>query len=61
MTKTRFQPFCRANNINLRHYDAERIFLRRDARRDNALFLRNTQFCLVWKSEGVKFNQALKK
>ena len=28
MTKARIQPFCRANNINLRYYDGERVFPR---------------------------------
>ena len=28
--------------------------------RNNALYLYNNHFCLIWKSEGVSFNQAIK-
>ena len=59
MTKARIQPFCRANNINLGYYDGERVFPRSVAERNNALFLFIIHFCLVWKFEGVSFNQAI--
>ena len=59
MTKARIQPFCRANNINLGYWDGERVFSRSVTNRDNALFLFNNQFCLIWKSEGVSFKQAV--
>ena len=61
MTKARTQPFCRAKNINLGHYDGTRVFLRSVTKRDNALFLCNSRFCLICKSERVSFNQAIKK
>ena len=60
MTKVRIQPFCRANNINLGYWDGERVFPRSVTNRDNALFLFNNHFCLIWKSEGVSFKQAIK-
>ena len=60
MTKARVQPFCRANNINLGYYDGERVFPRSVTNRDNALFLYNNHFCLIWKSEGVSFKQSIK-
>ena len=60
MTKARFQPFCRANNINLGYYDGERIFPRSVTDRNNALYLYNSHFYLIWKSEGVNFSQATK-
>ena len=60
MTKARVQPFCRANNINLGYYDGDRVFPRSVTNRDNALFLYNNHFCLIWKSEGVGFKQAIK-
>ena len=28
--------------------------------RNEALFLYNNHFCLIWKSEGISFNQAFK-
>ena len=61
MTEARIQPFCRANNNNLGYYDGERIFPRSDTDRNNALFLYNNHFCLIWKSEGVSFIQAIKR
>ena len=61
MTKARIQPFCRANIINLRYYDGERVFRRAVTERNIALFLFNNQFCLIWKSQSVSFIQAIKK
>ena len=60
MTKARIQPFCRANNINLGYWDGERVFPRSVTNRDSALFLFNNHFCVVWKSEGVSFKQAIR-
>ena len=59
MTKARIQPFCRANNINLGYFDGERVYPRSITNRDSALFLYNNHFCLIWKSLGVCFNQAI--
>ena len=60
MTNACIQPFCRANNINLGYWDGERVFPRSVTYRDSALFLFNNHFCLIWKSEGVSFKQAIK-
>ena len=60
MTQARIQPFCRANIINLGYFDGTRVFPRLVTDRDNASFLYNNHFCLIWKSEGVSFNQAIK-
>ena len=60
MTKARIQPFCKANNNNLGYWVGERVFPRFVTNRDSALFLFNNHFCLIWKSEGVCFNQAIK-
>ena len=60
MTKARIQPFCRANNINLGYWDGERVFPRTVTNRDNALYLCNNHFCLIWKSEKISFKQAIK-
>ena len=59
MTMARIQPFCRANNINLGHYNNDRVFPRTVTKRDSALYLWNNHFCLIWKSQGVSFNQAI--
>ena len=60
MTKARLQPFCRANNINLGYFDGERVFPRSVTDRNNALYLYQNHFCLIWKSEGVSFIRAFK-
>ena len=60
MTKARIQPFCKVNNINLGYWDGERVFPRSVTNRDSALFLFNNQFCVIWKSEGVSFKQAIR-
>ena len=60
MTKARIQPFCRQNNINLGYWDGERVFPRSVTNRDNALYLFNNHFCLIWKSEGKNFKDAIK-
>ena len=57
MTKARIQPFCRANNINLGYYDNNGVFPRTVTNRNSALYLYNNHFCLIWKSQGVSFNQ----
>ena len=60
MTKTRIQPFCRANNINSGYYDGIRVFPRPVTDINNALILYSIHLYLIWKSEGVSFNQAIK-
>ena len=37
-----------------------KVFPRSIADRNNALFLYSNHFCLIWKSEGVSFNQSIK-
>ena len=60
MTKARIQPFCRANNIDLGYYNNDRVFPRSVTNRDSALFLFNNHFCVIWKSENVSFEQAIR-
>ena len=60
MTIARNQPCLRNLGIDLGYYNGERIYPRTVTNRDSALFLYNHQFCLIWKSEGVCFNQAVK-
>ena len=59
MTMARIQPFCRSNIINLGYYNIDRVFPRTVTNRDSALYLYNNHFRLIWKSEGVSFNQAI--
>ena len=60
MTKARIQPFCRANNINIGYFDGNGVYPRSITNRDSALYLYDNHFCLIWKSEGVSFKQAIK-
>ena len=59
MTKATIQPFCRANNINLGYYDDDGAFPRTVTKRNSALYLKKNHFCLIWKSQGVSFNQTI--
>ena len=59
MTMAKIQPFCRANNINLGYFNNDRVFPRTATNGDSALYLYNNHFCLIWKSQGVSFNQAI--
>ena len=59
LTKARIQPFCRANKINLGYYNDNRVFPRNLTNRDSALYSYDNHFCLIWKSQGVSFNQAI--
>ena len=60
MTKARIQPFCRANNIDLEYFDGNGVYPRSVTNRNSALFICNNHFCVIWKSEGVSFKQAIK-
>ena len=59
MTKARIQPFCNINNINLGYYNDHRVFPRSVTIRDSALYLYNNHFCLIWKSQGKSFEDAI--
>ena len=60
MTKARIQPCLRKLGIDLGYFNGERVFPRSVTNRDSALYLYNIHFCLIWKSEGVSFNQAIR-
>ena len=59
MTKARIQPFCNKNNINLGYYNDDRVFPRSVSNIDSALYLYNNHFCLIWKSQGKNFKDAI--
>ena len=59
MTMARIQPCLKKLGINLGYYNGERVFPRAVTNRDSALYLYNNHFCLIWKSQGVSFNQAI--
>ena len=55
----RIQPCLKKLNVDLGYYNGERIYPRSVTNRENALYLYNNHFCLIWKSQGVSFNQAI--
>ena len=60
MTMVRIQPCLRKMGIDLGYYNGERIFPRTVTDKKIALYLYNNHFCLLWKSQGVSFNQLFK-
>ena len=59
MTSARIQPFCKKYNINIGCFDGTRINPRNLTKRDTSLFIHNNYFCLIWKSNGISFNQVI--
>ena len=60
MTSARVQPFCRKHNINIGCYDGFRVCPRNITQRNTALKIHNNHFCLIWKSDHVSFEKAIK-
>ena len=60
MTSARVQLFCRNHNIVIGCYDGFRVCPRNIAQRNIALKIHNNYFCLIWKSNGVSFDRAIK-
>ena len=60
MTKARVQPFCRASNFNLGYFDGVRVSPRSVTDRKIGLFFYNNLFCLICKSQKVRFNQGIR-
>ena len=58
-TSARIQPFCKKYNINIGCFDGTRINHRNLTKRDTSLFIHNNYFCLIWKSNGISFNQVI--
>ena len=59
MTSARVQPFCR-KQYQYGCYDGFRVCPRNITQRRTALKIHNNHFCLIWKSDGVKFDKATK-
>ena len=60
MRSARIQPFCKKYNINIGCFDGTKINPRNLTQRDTALKIHNNHFCLIWKSDGVSFDKAIK-
>ena len=59
MTSVKVQPFCRKYNINIGCFDGTRINPGNITQR-NTLKTHENHFCLIWKSDGISFNKAIK-
>ena len=59
MTSSGFQQFCRKYNFNIGCFDGTRINPRNFTRRNTSLFIYNNQFCSIWKSNNISFNQVI--
>ena len=59
MTATRFQPFCRKNNIKIGCFDRTRIKSRNLTQRKTSLFKYNNHLSLNWEINGISFNQVI--
>ena len=60
MTSARIQPICRKYNNNIGCFDETRIYPGNITQRDTALKIHNNHFCLIWKSEVISFDKAIK-
>ena len=60
MTSARIQPFCRKYNINIGCFDGTRRNPRNITQRNISLFIYNNNFCLIWKSDAISFDKAIK-
>ena len=56
----RIQPCLGKLGVNLGYYKGKEIWRRNIIERCKALFLYKIRFCLIWKSEKVSFNQAIR-
>ena len=59
MTQARIQPFRSAYNFNIGYYSGQDFFSRIVTDRNKALFLYINRFCLMGKSKGANFNEAV--
>ena len=60
MTSARIQPFGREYNINIGYYDGFRVYPRSITHRDIALKIHENHFYLMWKSNGIRYDKAIK-
>ena len=59
MTSARVGSFCRKHNINIGCFDGTRINPRNITQINTALKIHNNHFCLIWKSNGIRFNEVI--
>ena len=59
MTSAGIQPFYRKYNMNIGCYDGFRVYPRNITERNIASKLHKNHFCLIWKPNGISFNQVI--
>ena len=60
MTLSRIHFFCNAHNINIGYFCGHEMYPRSTIEQNEALFLNNSLFCLIWESQGFSCNEAIK-
>ena len=60
MIVARLQPFCRKYDINIGCFNGKKITARTFIEIKKALFIHNNHFCLLWESQNIIYNQAIK-
>ena len=60
MTSARNQPFCIKYNNNIGCFVGTRINPPNITQRDTSLKIHENNFCLIWKSDRVSFDRAIK-
>ena len=61
MTPAIIQPLCRKYDLNIGCFDGMRINPRNITQRNLSLYIYIEHFCLIWKSFGMSFFQAIEK
>ena len=59
MTSARIQRFCKKYDINIGCFDGKKLNPGNITQRNSSLIIYNDHFCLVRKSFGISFNQAI--
>ena len=57
MINARNQPFCKNYKISISCFDGSRTNPRNNLEGKIALHMYKNYFCLLWKSNGIKFNK----
>ena len=60
MPSARIQAFCRKYNINIGCFNGKKLTHRNITQRKTSLLIHNNHFCLIWKTQNISFNQAIK-
>ena len=61
MTSARNQPFCKKFDLSIGCFDGTRINPRNITQRNISLFIYDIHFSVIWKSNGISFNEAIEK